>query len=77
MWHDSIARGDHECVEGVMESNCALADSNTFIAESNMHCDTDAYVSDSNMCIAGSSSSSMCIAGSSSSCADIQYGLWQ
>jgi len=79
VWHDNIARDDHECVEGVMESDCALADSNAFIAESNMHCDTDtdAYVSDSNMCIAGGSSS-MCIAGSSSSsCADIQCALWQ
>jgi hypothetical protein len=52
MWHDNIARGDHECVEGVMESDCALADSNEFNAESNMHCDTDTYISDSNMHIA-------------------------
>jgi hypothetical protein len=59
VWHDNIARGDHECVEGVMESECALADSNAFIFEGNMHCDdTDTYISDSNMLIADSSSSS-------------------
>ena len=69
MWHDNIAMCDHECVEGAVESDCALADSNAFIAESNMHCDTDAYISDSNMCIASSSSSSsMCIADSKVLC---------
>jgi len=47
VWHDNIAKGDHECVERVMESDSALADSNAFIADSNMHCDTDTYISDS------------------------------
>jgi len=47
VWHGSIAKGDHECMEGVMEYDCALADSNAFIADSNMHCDTDRYISDS------------------------------
>ena len=61
MWHDNFARGDHDCVEGVMESNCALADSDAFAAESNVHCDTDTYISESNKCIADSSSS-ICIA---------------
>jgi hypothetical protein len=52
MWHDNIVWGDHECVEEVMESDCAFADSNAFIAESNVHCDTDTCLSDSYMRIA-------------------------
>jgi cellulase/cellobiase CelA1 len=69
VWHDNIAKGDHECVEGVMESDCAHADSrpNAFIAESNLHCDTDIYISDSYMRIADSSSSSSSNSSSSSS----------
>jgi hypothetical protein len=30
-----------------MESDCALSDSNASIADSNMHCDTDRYISHS------------------------------
>jgi hypothetical protein len=73
VWHENIARGDHEYLEGVMESDCALVDhNNALYAESNVHCDTDTYISDGNMCIAGSSSNN----NNSSSTSSSSSGIW-
>jgi hypothetical protein len=77
VWHDNIARGDHENVEGVVEYDCALADhNNAFIAETDVHCVTDTYISDGNMSIAGSSTNNSSSSSSSIWSAGLPRVMW-